>query len=83
MKIDIKNSTNYFKNRFNSPIAWTGNNGVLSNCRINENYGVNGGAMEWSGNNGVISNSNFTNNTAQIIAGAISNQGNNSIFLQS
>ena len=74
--VTIKNLTIiHFKNRFNSPIAWTGNNGVLSNCRISENYGVNGGAMEWSGKNGVISNSNFINNTAQKIAGAIFNQG--------
>ena len=76
--VTIKNLTIiHFKNRFNSPIAWTGNNGVLSNCRISENYGVNGGAMEWSGKNGVISNSNFINNTAQKIAGAIYIKGEN------
>ena len=47
-----------------SPIEWHGDNGVISNCRFDDNTGEDGGAIYWVGNNGSINNCYFDENAA-------------------
>ena len=64
-----------------SPVRWSGNNGILSNCTLSNNMAFIGGAISWTGSNGTICNSNFINNTARGVGGAIYvNATNNRIF---
>ena len=54
-----------------SPICWMGSNGEISDCILQDNTAINGGAMTWMGSNGIINNIKFINNTATGIGGAI------------
>ncbi|WP_407415807.1 hypothetical protein, partial [Methanobrevibacter sp.] len=60
-----------------SPVCWSGNNGLIDNCIFANNTALNGGAIKWSGNNGVINNSIFIDNVARGVGGAIYIAGNN------
>lgn len=64
-----------------SPVRWSGDNGILSNCTVSDNMAFIGGAISWTGSKGTICNSNFINNTARGVGGAIYvNATNNRIF---
>ena len=64
-----------------SPVRWSGDNGILLNCTVSDNMAFIGGAISWTGSNGTICNINFINNTARGVGGAIYvNATNNRIF---
>ncbi|WP_295621087.1 hypothetical protein [uncultured Methanobrevibacter sp.] len=79
LKVNIEGNTNPIKYTNKSPVYWTGNNGIISDCIFSKNTGVNGGAVTWMGNNGTINNVTFENNKAQGAGGAIylSSENNN------
>ena len=66
-----------------SAIRWSGNNGVLSDCKFIGNTALNGGALSWRGNNGLITNCGFLNNNARIVGGAIIISGANNTISRS
>ena len=70
-----------------SPVEWYGDDGVLQNCKFNDNAGEDGGAIYWVGNNGVIDNCMFNENIAArggaIFIGGNDNTISNSIFFNS
>ncbi len=70
-----------------SPIEWHGDNGVISNCRFDDNTGEDGGAIYWLGNNGSIDNCYFDGSAAvrggSIFIGGYNNTISNSIIKDS
>lgn len=66
-----------------SPIIWQGNNGLIRDCTISDNEGINGGAIRWNGDNGVINNTRFINNKAWGVGGAIYILGTNTTICNS
>lgn len=70
-----------------SPVEWYGDNGVLENCKFNNNMGEDGGAIYWVGNNGLIDNCLFNENFATrggaIFIGGYDNTISNSVMFNS
>lgn len=70
-----------------SPVEWYGDNGVLENCKFNNNRGEDGGAIYWVGNNGLIDNCLFNENFATrggaIFIGGYDNTISNSVMFNS
>ena len=71
-----------------SPVRWSGNNGVLSDCTFQGNSVYHGradkgGALTWKGNNGLIRNCKFTGNLANTAGGAIYIGGANNTIANS
>ena len=58
------NRYGYGYTKVTSPIEWHGDNGTISNCRFDDNAGVDGGAIYWIADNGRIDNCYFNENTA-------------------
>ena len=70
-KIQINDEMKMEDNYNPSPVAWYGNDGIISDCTFEDTKASIGGGICWNGNNGHIKNCNFINNTAQTIGGAI------------
>ncbi|WP_296891041.1 hypothetical protein [uncultured Methanobrevibacter sp.] len=65
-----------------SAVRWSGNGGVLSNCKFIGNTALKGGALSWRGNNSLITGCSFLNNNARI-GGAIYISGANNTVSRS
>lgn len=73
----------YIPDTLSSPITWSGNDGILSDCQFYNNAALIGGAIKWTGNNGIINNTLFTENTASLIGGGIYFAGENNTLINS
>ena len=82
-------NSNFTRNKANKNYAGAvyilGKNGVVDNCKFDDNTAVFAGAVGFLGTGNTIKNSNFTNNTAKDYAGAVylidSNKLESSIFV--
>ena len=70
-KIQINDEIKMEDNYNPSPVAWYGNDGIISYCTFENTKASIGGGICWNGNNGHIYNCNFINNTADTVGGAI------------
>ncbi|WP_296807037.1 hypothetical protein [uncultured Methanobrevibacter sp.] len=76
------------RNLEKSPVYWSGDNGVMSDCQFSNNTAFHGGAITWTGNNGIINKCVFIDNIARGVGGATYINGmnitiSNSMFLRS
>ncbi len=81
--LTVKDDNLFLKSLALSPIIWEGNNGLICDCTISDNEGINGGAIRWEGDNGVVNNTRFINNQAQGVGGAIYILGTNTTICHS
>lgn len=76
-----KNDEMEIEDNYNpSPVAWYGNDGIISYCTFENTKASIGGGICWNGNNGHIMNCTFINNTADTIGGAIYIWGKDNIL---
>ena len=69
-KVSISNSKS---SSGDGTIMISGNNTLIDSCSVDSSYAKNAGALKIAGDGTKVSNSNFTNNNASAMAGAIEN----------